>query len=124
MEEQEKLFSQITKLTSMVIESIKPGMRAADVDRICCDFAKEIGVNTSFQSLSGRFGHGIGMMLTEPPSLSSKDKTVIETGMVLAIEPGTVTKYGTFHIEQDVVITEVGADILSRCGSESLPRIN
>ena len=35
----------------------------------------------------GRFGHGVGLDLTEPPSIHPHDHTVLREGMVIAIEP-------------------------------------
>ena len=36
----------------------------------------------------GRFGHGQGMLLTEPPSVNPRDHTELAVGMVLSTEPG------------------------------------
>jgi Xaa-Pro aminopeptidase len=36
---------------------------------------------------SGRLGHGLGMQLTEWPSLSERDETILQEGMVVILEP-------------------------------------
>jgi len=33
--------------------------------------------------------------------------------MVITIEPGVATDFGVFHVEQDVLVTETGHEILS-----------
>ena len=35
----------------------------------------------------GRMGHGLGMQLTEWPSITAQDTTVTAPGMVLTLEP-------------------------------------
>ena len=58
-------------------------------------------------------GHGIGLQVTELPSLSEEDPTVLEAGMIATIEPGVATQYGTFHIEENVVVTAEGPRMLT-----------
>jgi Xaa-Pro aminopeptidase len=63
--------------------------------------------------LACRVGHGLGLSTTEPPSLALDDPTVLEAGMVVTIEPGFATEFGMFHVEQNVVVTDDGPDVLS-----------
>jgi Xaa-Pro aminopeptidase len=58
-------------------------------------------------------GHGMGIMSTEPPSITKQNKTVLLEGMIINIEPGFVKENGVFNIEEDVVVTKDGAEILS-----------
>ena len=67
---------------------------------------KLAGLDVAFDR--GRIGHGIGLLLTEPPHIGPYDHTVLEPNMVLAIEPGIVTDYGTFNVEENVRIMESG----------------
>lgn len=63
---------------------------------------------------AGRFGHGLGMQLTEPPSLIPADHTVLEPGMVLTLEPGVELGPERWLVnEEDIVIGEGGAEWLS-----------
>lgn len=62
----------------------------------------------------GRLGHGLGMQLTETPSFTALDQTVIETGMVLTLEPGYCYGHGQMMVhEENIVITESGFELLS-----------
>jgi Xaa-Pro aminopeptidase len=72
-------------------------------------------MNLGMSFSAGRIGHGVGLMTTEPPSVALYDNTVLQAGMVLAIEPGKVTEDGIFHVEQNVVVTETGHEIISDC---------
>lgn len=62
----------------------------------------------------GRVGHGIGLDLTEPPSLHPDDPTPLEEGFVLCIEPNChVPGVGYLVGEEEIVVTEAGAELLS-----------
>ena len=58
-------------------------------------------------------GHGIGLNFTEPPSLTINDDTVLEENMVITVEPGTITPYGIFCLEEVLVVTKDGSQILT-----------
>jgi Xaa-Pro dipeptidase len=70
-------------------------------------------VTSSVSGLAGRVGHGLGLDITEPPHISEHDPTVLEAGMVITIEPGVATEFGIFHVEQDVVVTPEGPEVIS-----------
>lgn len=62
----------------------------------------------------GRMGHGLGIELTEWPSHTPTDNTVIEAGMVLTLEPGMYYKPGKSLVhEENILITEDGAQWLT-----------
>jgi Xaa-Pro dipeptidase len=71
-------------------------------------------VTSAVSTIAGRVGHGIGCDVTEPPHISEEDPAVLAPGMIIAIEPGVATAYGLFHIEENVVVTEDGNEVLSR----------
>ena len=75
-------------------------------------------------SQAGRYGHGLGMQLTEWPSLIPADHTVLEPGMVLTLEPGLELAGGkTMVHEENIVITATGARYLSTPAPRTLPVI-
>lgn len=64
---------------------------------------------------TGRLGHGLGMQLTEWPSLIPADHTVLTEGMVLTLEPGIDVGGGKMLVhEENIVITADGARFLSQ----------
>jgi len=92
------------------MECAKPGATAADLfhamDRILTGGAGG--------SDAGRYGHGLGMQLTEWPSLIPDDHTMLEVGMVLTLEPGAATKGGLMLVhEENIVIRAGGPERLS-----------
>ena len=75
-------------------------------------------------STVGRLGHGLGMQLTEWPSNTSTDNTVLEPGVVLTLEPGMAFLPGKEMVhEENIVITENGPEWLSIRAADELPII-
>lgn len=63
----------------------------------------------------GRFGHGLGMQLTEWPSNMPGDDTVLQSGMVITLEPSMLFGERKLMVhEEDLVVREDGYELLSR----------
>lgn len=64
---------------------------------------------------AGRLGHGLGMQLTEWPSIIAADHTPLVPGMVLTLEPGIEMGAGKIMVhEENIVIGDAGAAYLSK----------
>ena len=73
---------------------------------------------------AGRLGHGLGMQLTEGLSLTSKDHTILQEGMVITLEPGVETGDGTLMVhEENIVIEADGPRMLSPMAAADIPVI-
>jgi Xaa-Pro aminopeptidase len=73
----------------------------------------------------GRVGHGIGLDITEPPSLHHHDETLLEPRMTLCLEPNRVIPdLGLVVAEEMISITEAGAELLSSSYPAELPVIS
>ncbi|MEL6807369.1 MAG: Xaa-Pro peptidase family protein [Pseudomonadota bacterium] len=98
----------------------RPGATAADLFHAM----DKVLTGGAGGSDSGRYGHGLGMQLTEWPSLIPADHTVLEPGMVLTLEPGLTTATGmTLVHEENIVITDTGARYLSTPAPRDIPVI-
>jgi Xaa-Pro dipeptidase len=70
----------------------------------------------------GRYGHGLGIQLTEPPSHTSWDDTVLQAGMVLTLEPGMIFAPQRMMVhEENIVLRDSGPQLLSRRAEPELP---
>ena len=72
----------------------------------------------------GRLGHGLGMQLTEWPSHTINDNTILEEGVVITLEPGMeyLPNKEMVH-EENVLITNNGPVWLSERAPKELPII-
>lgn len=72
----------------------------------------------------GRLGHGLGMQLTEWPSNHPEDRTRLEPGMILTLEPGMAFAPGRVMVhEENIVIREGPPQLLTRRAAPELPII-
>jgi len=110
------------RATDAGIAATRPGNTAADVfaaqARVLEDAGLELG-NV------GRFGHGLGKTLTEPPSNKPGDTTPLEPGVVLTIEPNATYGRGKILVhEENVVVTDGAPELLSRRAPREIVRID
>jgi len=72
----------------------------------------------------GRFGHGLGMHLTEPPSIAVFDDTRLEENMVLTLEPSLGYGDGRIMVhEENIVVGPNGPRLLTRRAPPDLPQV-
>jgi Xaa-Pro dipeptidase len=101
----------VWRATEAGIAQAVPGRRPCDIWRAMMDVLEPAGLSGGH---GGRMGHGLGRQLTEPPSNMPGDETVLEAGMVLAIEPGLEYAPGRMIVhEENVHITPDGPELLT-----------
>lgn len=98
------------------IDAIRDGAHGKDVDMA----ARRLIDSSQFK---GRFihstGHGLGVSVHDPGSISSARDMVLKEGMVLTVEPGVyVNNFGGVRIEDDIVVTKSGCRQLTSCPKE------
>ena len=116
-EGQQSAHARLIEATQAGLEAARAGVRA---DEIWQAMAAIVGGGEG----AGRLGHGLGMQLTEGLSLTAKDRTVLQPGMVITLEPGVETAPGRFMVhEENIVITEGAPRVLSPLSGPDLPVI-
>lgn len=118
-DESKRAYDVLWQATEAGLEAAKPGNSCADLFHAMAKITKQIDPSGGD---IGRFGHGLGMQLTEQPSHAAFDHRMIETGMVLTIEPSLSYGPGKIMVhEENILITDKGAELLTRRAPDTLP---
>ena len=93
------------------IAAVCAGVTAGDVDRAARKVLKSAGLAAHFVHSTG---HGLGLEIHEAPRVGAGDRTVLQAGMALTVEPGVYfeNEFG-IRIEDTVVVTTAGCEILT-----------
>jgi Xaa-Pro aminopeptidase len=93
------------------IAVIRAGVPADKPDREARRVLTAHGLEKEFTHSTG---HGLGLEIHEPPRIGKKEKTILQAGMAITVEPGIYLKdKGGIRIEDTVVVTETGCEILT-----------
>ena len=112
----QRAYAKLYDATDAAMEMARPGVRACDL------FAAMAKSMDTQNSDVGRFGHGLGMQLTEWPSLAAWDETIIRENMVLTLEPSIdVDGSGIMVTEENILITDGAPILLSTRAPKELP---
>jgi Xaa-Pro dipeptidase len=125
---QEELYEIARKANEAAIEAVKPGVTVHEI----CNVALRTVRNAGFGQylISEGVGHALGLQIHEPPWIRSGSQEKLEPGMVITLEPclydTPIAEYhrykpnetglggvGIFAVEDDVLVTESGNDVLS-----------
>ena len=108
--------------TQNAIEIAKPGLPLYKLWSVMINSLNKYLPNNFSK---GRFGHGFGLQLTEPPSITFDNDMKLESNMVLTIEPSVEFKPGkTLVHEENIVIKEKGAELLTSRAPYKIIEIN
>ena len=130
-----RLYDIVWRATEAGIAVVRPGQRTCDIwqaqaDTIAAESEKS-GLDVE-HAKAGRMGHSVGLRMCEPPSIHPEDETVLKAGMILTIEPGISFSRaaedgpeGKIMVhEENLVVTEDGAELLSRRAPPEMPVVN
>jgi Xaa-Pro aminopeptidase len=110
------LYAVVLDAQLEALGSARAGMLAKDLDAIARKRIEKSGYGKYFiHSL----GHGLGIQVHERPRISSLSKDRLTAGSVITIEPGIyISRFGGIRIEDDVLLTSNGCDVLTRAPKE------
>ncbi|MEW6030833.1 MAG: M24 family metallopeptidase [Chloroflexota bacterium] len=107
----QKIHRVVQEANAAGCAAAKPGVPCADVDKAARAVIEKAGYGQFF---THRTGHGIGMEGHEAPYMRGDNMQILEFGMAFTVEPGIyLPGRNGVRIEDNVVITAEGADVLS-----------
>lgn len=117
-----RMHDLLWKATEAGIKAARPGNTSDDVFYAQAKVLEDAGITLGNV---GRFGHGLGKNMTEPPSNKPGDGTVLKPGLVLTIEPSAMYDAGKIMVhEENLVVTEDKPMLLSRRGPREMPVVD
>jgi Xaa-Pro aminopeptidase len=111
----DRLYAAVAEAQQAAIAAIRPGVAASDVDSAARRVLERHGLGDAFGHGTG---HGLGLEVHEEPRIARPTPRlvdeVIAPGMVFTVEPGAyVAGVGGVRIEDDVLVTDEGCEILT-----------
>jgi Xaa-Pro aminopeptidase len=119
-----RLHAAVHAAQQAALAAVRPGADTAAVDAAARNVLKEQGLGDAFGHGTG---HGLGLDVHEEPRITWPRGDVpplaLEPGMVFTVEPGAyLPGFGGVRIEDDVLVTESGCDVLTAVPRELLVR--
>ena len=111
-------YATLFNATEAALKIARPGITCADLYQVMANVIGGEGGEV------GRYGHGLGMQLTEAPSLISFDHTALAEGMVLTLEPSMQIGNNKMMVhEENIVVRDGTPQLLTKRASVELPII-
>lgn len=112
-----RAYDSLWRATEAGLAASRPGATCADIFNA---MQSVIGGGSDI----GRVGHGLGMQLTEQPSLTSWETIPMRPGMVMTLEPSMEISPGKMMVhEENILITNDGCELLTKRAAPELPII-
>ncbi len=111
-----RMYRAVLESQLAAIHAVRPGVTCAHVDGAARRVLRGFGMDKLFIHSTG---HGLGLEIHERPRIGRKEATKLEVGMVITIEPGAYQEgFGGVRIEDTVVVTASGCQVLTPTGKE------
>jgi len=115
---QKEIHNIVLEAQLTAIDAIAPGKTGKEIDAVARDFIASRGYGESF---GHGLGHALGIAVHDGPGFSRTSEIVCEPGMVFTVEPGIyIEGWGGVRIEDDVLVTDSGAQVLTHACKDLL----
>jgi Xaa-Pro aminopeptidase len=107
-----QIYRVVLEAQQAAIKFLRPGVTTQQADRVARDVIDDAGFKDEF---GHGLGHGIGREIHELPSMrKTGGEEELRPGMIVTVEPGIyIPGEGGVRIEDDVLITHSGCEVLS-----------
>jgi Xaa-Pro aminopeptidase len=117
-----RVYDAVRDAQAAAVAAVKPGIDASAVDAAARDLLRDRGLGDAFGHGTG---HGLGLEVHEEPRVGKPrpdlPPVTLAPNMVFTIEPGAyLPGFGGVRIEDDVLVTEDGCELLTRLQREEL----
>jgi Xaa-Pro aminopeptidase len=107
----EEVYAVVLRAQERALRTIRPGVKANEVDAAARAVIAEAGYGDFFNH---GLGHGLGLQVHEAPAVRPNSDVPLLPGMVVTVEPGIyIPKWGGIRIEDDVLVTSEGYEVLT-----------
>jgi Xaa-Pro aminopeptidase len=117
-----EVYGAVLEAHDRAIASVAPGRSRFEIDAAARDTLTRHGLAEAFGHGTG---HGLGIEVHEDPRITRKrsdidtQEAAVAAGMVFTIEPGAyLPGWGGVRIEDDVLVTETGGEVLTDVTTE------
>lgn len=113
---QREIYNLVLAAQLAGVAAVAPGKSCREVDAV----ARKIIADAGYADYFGHgLGHGLGLAIHEEPRLSPACDITLAPQMVVTVEPGVyLPDWGGVRIEDTVVVTAAGAEILTASSKE------
>lgn len=119
---QKELYYAVLEAQELGVNSVKAGMSGEELDSIVRNSLEEKGYGDYFNH---GLGHGVGLDIHELPIASPRGKNILEKNMLVTVEPGVYFEGDIgLRIEDSVIVTETGCEIITKTSKELLELLN
>lgn len=108
-----EIYQIVLESQMKAINEIRPGMTGAEADAISRNYLESKGYGKEF---GHSLGHGIGLEIHEGPMLARTIQDKLQVNNCVTVEPGVyIEGLGGIRIEDDILITENGCQVFTKC---------
>lgn len=105
-----KIYRIVAETLKRGLDAVCPGVRACELDTMMRESIRFAG----YDPYPHHSGHGIGAMYHEEPRITPHNQTLLEAGMIIALEPGIyLPGRGGVRLEHALQITHDGCKVLT-----------
>ncbi|HEV2178398.1 MAG TPA: Xaa-Pro peptidase family protein [Terriglobia bacterium] len=113
----QRLYAAVLEAERAAVEAVRAGVRASDVDAAARRALKRRDLDRYFTHSTG---HGVGIEVHEQPRLGRGEKSRLEAGSVVTVEPGIYLEgFGGIRIEDTVLVGPNGAEVLTPAAKDN-----